>query len=81
MKIGVMIAALSSAALVIGVAHAQTPTAKPLPAVPKLAPAGAHKLQVHVDALKSGHLIPSNYALCMVLTFEKIPGGRGSYNR
>ncbi len=66
MKIGVIIAALAGAALVVSGARAQTPAAKPLPTVPRLAPAGAHKLQVHVDALKSGHLIPSNYALCMV---------------
>ena len=65
MTIRVMIA-LAGAALFVGVAHAQAPAAKPLPTVPMLAPAKSHKLQVRVDALKSGHLIPSNYALCMV---------------
>jgi Raf kinase inhibitor-like YbhB/YbcL family protein len=64
MKISVMIAALAGAALFVGVAHAQTPAAKPLPTVPTLAPAGSHKLQVHVDTLKSGHLISSDYTFC-----------------
>jgi len=65
MKINIMIAALAGAALAVGVAHAQTPVAKPLPTVPTLAPAKSHKLQVHVDALKNGHLIASDYAFCM----------------
>ena len=65
MKIGVIIAALAGAALVVGGARAQTPAAKPLPTVPRLAPAGSHKLQVHLDALKRGHMVASDYALCM----------------
>jgi Raf kinase inhibitor-like YbhB/YbcL family protein len=65
MKIGVMIAALAGAALFVGVARAQIPAAKPLPTVPTLAPAGSHKLKVHVDAVKSGHLISSDYQFCM----------------
>jgi Raf kinase inhibitor-like YbhB/YbcL family protein len=94
MKISVMIAAFAGAALFVGVAHAQMPAAKPLPTVPKLAPAGSHKLQVHVDALKSGHLISSDYAFCMAaaqghfaaapdksphITWSKGPAGTKSY--
>jgi Raf kinase inhibitor-like YbhB/YbcL family protein len=65
MKISVMIAAFAGAVLVSDVAPAQTPVAKPLPTVPTLAPAGSHKLQVHVDALKNGHLISNDYTFCM----------------
>ncbi len=65
MKNGVMIAALAGTALFVGVAYAQMPAAKPLPTVPTLAPAGSHKLQMHVDALKRGHMVASDYALCM----------------
>jgi Raf kinase inhibitor-like YbhB/YbcL family protein len=94
MKISVMIAALAGTALFVSVAHAQTPAAKPLPTVPTLAPAGSHKLQVHVDALKSGHLISSDYAFCMEaaqghftaapdksprITWSKGPAGTKSY--
>lgn len=94
MKISVMIAAFAGAALFVGVAHAQMPAAKPLPTVPKLAPAGSHKLQVHVDALKSGHFISSDYAFCTAaaqghfaaapdksphITWSKGPAGTKSY--
>lgn len=94
MKIRVMISALAGAALFVGVAHAQMPAAKPLPTVPPLAPAGSHKLKVHVDALKRGHMISSNYAFCMAatqghftaapdksprITWSKGPAGTKSY--
>jgi hypothetical protein len=65
MKISVMIAAFAGAALVFDFAHAQTPVAKPLPTVPTLAPAGSHKLQVHVDALNNGHLIATDYTFSL----------------
>lgn len=61
MKFRLSIAALASAALVSGFSYAQSPAP---PTVPHLAPAGAHKLRVHVDSTKNGHLIPSDYAFC-----------------
>jgi len=62
MKIRLMLAALAGAALISGAGQAQM--APPLPTVPMLAPAGSHKLSVHVDALKSKHLMPDKYAFC-----------------
>ncbi len=66
MKISVIIAALAGTALFVGVAYAQMPAAKPLPTVPKLAPAGSHKLQVHMSMRsRGGDMVASDYALCM----------------
>ncbi len=68
MNIRFLTAALACAALA---ACAQSQPAPPAPtpvtlfSVPKLAPAGAPRLKVQVDALKSGHLISTKYAFCM----------------
>jgi len=64
MKIHLMIAALAGAAMAVvaGVALAQAPTF--LYSMPKLAPAASHKLRVHVDSIKYGHMVPSEYAFC-----------------
>ena len=68
MNIRFLTAALACAALA---ACAQPQPAPPAPApvtlfsVPMLAPAGAPKLKVQVDALKSGHQISTKYGFCM----------------
>jgi len=67
MNIRFLTAALACAALA---ACAQSQPAPPAPpptlfSVPHLAPAGAPKLRVQVDALKSGHQISTKYGFCM----------------
>ncbi|MGH7015162.1 MAG: YbhB/YbcL family Raf kinase inhibitor-like protein [Stellaceae bacterium] len=75
-------AAFACVALLAGAAQAQTPalTPTPLTSMPKLAPAGSHKLRVRVDSIKNGHMIPSEYAFCkaaaqnhMALSDDKSP--------
>ncbi|HKR19591.1 MAG TPA: YbhB/YbcL family Raf kinase inhibitor-like protein [Stellaceae bacterium] len=58
----VLTAVLAGAALLAGAAQAQTPT--PLKWMRALAPAGSHKLHVRVDAIKNGHMVPTEYAFC-----------------
>lgn len=62
MKICVIASALAATALVAGVAFAQAPAL--MYSMPKLAPAGSHRLRVRVDSMKYGHMIPSEYAFC-----------------
>ncbi len=64
MKISVIAAALVAAAMVAGAALAQMPAPAPLMSMPKLAPAGSHRMRVRVDAIKYGHAVPSEYAFC-----------------
>jgi len=60
-----LLAALAGAALLAGAAQAQAQAPTPLMSMPTLAPAGSHKLNVRVDAIKNGHMVPSEYAFCM----------------
>ena len=62
MKIRVIAGAVAATVLVAGVALAQAPTF--LYSMPKLAPAGSHRLGVRVDSVKYGHMVPSEYAFC-----------------
>jgi Raf kinase inhibitor-like YbhB/YbcL family protein len=86
-----MVAAIGLA-LFAGGAQAQAPTF--LYSVPKLAPAGSHRIRVRVDAIKYGHAIPSEYAFCMAdghggmtaagdkspsISWSKGPAGTKSY--
>lgn len=64
MKIQVIAAALAGVALLAGGALAQMPAPPPLMSMPKLAPTASHRIRVRVDALKYGHMIPSEYAFC-----------------
>jgi Raf kinase inhibitor-like YbhB/YbcL family protein len=66
MNIRFLTAALACAVLV-ACAQPQPPAPAPVTlfSVPKLAPAGAPRLMVQVDALKSGHRLSNQYGFCM----------------
>ncbi len=68
MNIRFLTAALACAALAACVQPQPAPPAPaptPVLSMPRLAPPASHKLLVHVDALKRGHMVASDYALCM----------------
>ncbi len=62
MNFRALTAAVGGLALVAGVTLAQPPAF--LYSMPKLAPARSAKIRVHVDSIKYGHMVPSEYAFC-----------------